>query len=166
MAYSSKKLVSVQEGYVPETKGVLRDRVVGAAAGIPIGAEIGPFANGTSLKANIVMPGAAIWAARFHQLDVKYIKMAIEGRVELPNTIMLRTDMTYPGGVLMNDGPVRGENEEVDGVQVKEATAVRLRLSSLAEELTEGEPDGSYSAALAEAENRLIRDEGDSEEDE
>ena len=142
----------------------LEPLVLGAATGIPIGLEIGPFQNGKYLKASVIMPEKSIWLAQFHQLNVEYLQMAASGETPLPTRIDLRPDVTYPRGGLMADQPIPVETKALEGVEVRNATAVNIGLSENLEEVQE-EEDGKYWEAFKEAERRLERDAEDSSEE-
>lgn len=142
----------------------LEPLILGAATGIPIGFEIGPFQNGKYLRANVVMPEKNIWFAQYHQLNVQYLQMAASGETPLPTRIDLRPDVTNPRGGLMADQPPPAETKVLDGVEVRSATAVNIGLSGSPEEV-EDEEDGTYWEAFKEAERRLERDAEDSSED-
>jgi hypothetical protein len=141
----------------------LEPLVLGAATGIPIGLEIGPFQNGKYLRANVVMPERNIWLAQFHQLKVEYLQMAVSGETPLPTRIDLRADVTNPKG-LMAGQPTPAETKVLDGVEVRNATAVNIGLSSESPKEVEDEEDGKYWESFEEAERRLERDAEDSSE--
>jgi hypothetical protein len=146
----------------------LEPLVLGAATGIPIGLEIGPFQNGEYLRANVVMPEKSIWLAQFHQLNVEYLQMAVSGETPLPTRIDLRPDVTNPRGGLMAGQPPPAETKVLNGVEIRNATVVNVGLSESPEEVEdEGDGNGKYWEAFKEAERRLERDaEDSSEEDE
>ena len=147
--------------------------MVGAATGIPVGLEIGPFANNKYMEATVAIQEPAIWAARFHQLDVEYIRGALEAQPErsLPTTIRLRPDVTDPGRGLMGD--TAEEDEESDGEaqvligsDVRSATGARLRMNDLVEEMSEDYcQEDEYSKAFDVAERRIDEDAAASDED-
>lgn len=147
--------------------------MVGAATGIPIGLEIGPFSNNKYLAASVAMREPAIWAARFHQLDVEYIRGALEAELEpsLPTTIRLRPDVTDPGRGLMGD--TGKEDEESDGEaqvlvgsDVRSATGARLRMNDWVEEMSEDYcEEDEYSKTFAVAKHRIDEDAAASDED-
>ncbi|KFY97540.1 hypothetical protein V500_02026 [Pseudogymnoascus sp. VKM F-4518 (FW-2643)] len=142
----------------------LEPLTLGAATGIPIGFEIGPFQNGEYLRANVAMPKMNIWMARFHQLNVEYLRMAASGETPLPTRIDLRPDVTYPRGGLMAGEPTPAETKVLDGAEVLNATVVNVGLSE-SPEVVEDEEDGKYWEAFEEAERRLERDAEDSSEE-
>ncbi|KAL2127637.1 hypothetical protein VTI74DRAFT_10378 [Chaetomium olivicolor] len=154
--------------------GVSPELVGAATSGIPVGLEIGPFANSKYLAATVAIREPAIWAARFHQLDVEYIRGALEAQPtepSLPPTIRLRPDVTDPGRGLMGD--TGEEDEESDGEaqvlvepDVRSATGARLRMSDLVEEMSEDYcEEDEYSKAFDVAERRIDEDAAASDEE-
>jgi len=143
--------------------------VIGAATTIPIGLQIGPFSDGRSLKATIAMEETGIWAARFHQLDVGYIRSALEGRASILGAIKLRPDVTDPSSGLMAGQGADDESsddKELEGLDVRSAMAVRLRIGDLVEEMEEEyEDDNEYNLAFDVAESRIEEDAALSDED-
>lgn len=80
---------------------------IGAPTGAGIG-TLGPFKDGKTIKADISMPGSAIWAARFYKVNVDYHRISAKGDTTLPvNTIKLSRIITnlesrVRGGNLMS----------------------------------------------------------------
>ena len=147
----------------------VRPEVMGAATGIPIGLQMGPFSDGKSLVATVAMAEPGIWAARFHQLDVGYLRGALEGQTSLPTTISLRPDVTDPGSGLMAGTAAedeRPDGEELAGSDVRSATVARLRINDLVEEMEDDyEDEDKYALAFDEAERRIEADAAESDED-
>ncbi|KAH7139871.1 hypothetical protein B0J13DRAFT_527533 [Dactylonectria estremocensis] len=148
---------------------VVSPEVIGAASGIPIGLQIGPFSDGKSLVATVAMPETGIWAARFHQLDVGYIRSALNSPASLPGVISLRPDVTDPSGGLMGgtdpDGEVLGD-KELTGSDTLFATVARLRMQESVEEMEEDYmEEDDYAKLFDEAEQLIEEDAAASDED-
>ena len=143
--------------------------VIGAATGIPIGLQIGPFSDKRTLQATISMPETGIWAARFHQLDVGYIRKALEGQASLPATIRLRPDVTTHDDGLMAGTSEEGEpsdDEVLAGSNVQLAMAARLRIDDWVEEMDEDYGKGDkYDLKFGLAECAIKADAEASDED-
>lgn len=139
------------------------------ATGIPLGLQIGPFSDGKSLVATVSMQEPSIWAARFNQLDVEYLRSAIEGQTSLPETICLRADVTDPGGTLMAGTAAEDEGQSskvLEGSDVRSATVARLHIHDGLEEMDEDyKDDDEYSLAFDVAERRIKADAEASDED-
>ncbi|KAK3301889.1 uncharacterized protein B0T15DRAFT_563571 [Chaetomium strumarium] len=147
--------------------------MVGAPTGIPIGLEIGPFSNNKYLMASVAMRKPAIWAARFHRLDVEYIRGDLEAELKpgLPTTIRLRPDVTDPGRGLMGDTgeedeELYGEAQVLVGSNVQLTTGARMRMNDAVEEMSEDYcEEDEYSKAFAVAKHRIDEDAAASDED-
>lgn len=151
---NSSSDIKVDVGVSPE--------VMAAAISIPMGLQIGPFSDGKSLVATVAISEPRVWAARFHQLDVGYLRRALEGQTSLPEIIQLRPDVTDPGGGLMT-GTVT-EDEEPDGKElagsnVRSATVAKLHLLDLVEEMEDDYKDeDGYALAFNVAERKIEAD--------
>lgn len=141
--------------------------VIGAATGVPVGGRIGPFKNGETLTANTEDAGPSIWAARFHQLRVDYLQMALDGTSPLPSNLRLREDCTHPRQGLLSDGPVIRETRKVEQANdVKLANGVHVQLAEVEEIPDSAVLGDGYWVAFNVAETRLNRVDGDDAEEE
>jgi hypothetical protein len=156
------------------TAGV-SDTVMAAATTVPVGVTIGPFADRGTMAANIEVKGPAIWAARFHRLDVAFLKKATKGDKTLDPTTTIEL---YPDATSAKHGlraSLRGEEEtevtepiawpedaKKDGLKLSAADAATVAISE-AEELSEDDEDNiedrhKYWQTFAEAEIRVKQD--------
>jgi hypothetical protein len=150
--------------------------LIGATTGAPVGATLGPFEDGKTMKADISMPGPAIWAARFQQVNIDYLKISSRGDTTLPvTTIKLYRDITDPGkGVRGQKGRNNVSSAEVGvpGVQhahspqnieeqenIVSGNGVVVGIED-PEELSENddaESDAAYWEAFNEAEECIVQ---------
>lgn len=157
------ELVDVRARISSSSEATVGFSVTPAPGVIPIGLEIGPFADGKSLKATYTEHGTGIWAARFHQLDVEYIRAALQGQPEpsLPTTIRLRPDVTNPGGGIMagrRQEEGKPDNRVLVGGDVQLATAARLGLDEgVVEEMDEDYRDGDEYDNDFQTAEKMIR---------
>ncbi|KAH8647036.1 hypothetical protein BGZ60DRAFT_423995 [Tricladium varicosporioides] len=147
------------------------DTVMGAATGVPIGATIGPFADGKTMEANLTMAGPAIWAARFHRLSVAFLRMSTKGDTTLPptTTIKLYPDVTFVHGVRKSEAETNTteqiawpKNIEKDGENLLAANAVTVTISEPEELSDDGEDNiegkvDNYWTKFTTAESRIAK---------
>lgn len=114
-----------------------------AAERVPGGLTIGPLNNGRYIECDTYMKDSNVWAAQFHQLDVKYFLRKIEGDpVKLPATIALLSDIS--GDMTMSAGDVPDDGATVlDGTGTKQANIADVGLVSEAVKEVEDESDES-----------------------
>lgn len=140
------------------------DKFIGATTGVPVGGKIGPFEGGKMLEANITMSGPNIWAARFHQLDVEYIKKVLHDTSLPPKLVIeLYPDVTFMDRGIRTDKASIVETEMITWTQaaekpdiLREANAAKIILSE-PEELVDDENDEKYWSVFDEAEQRMFR---------
>jgi hypothetical protein len=127
---------------------------MGVASGIPIGLQLGPFAASDSLTCNMYLKGKHVWAARFHQLDVSYVRQGADMDAFIASHISLLYDVTIPGEAIMgSDSPINGKIV-CQGDDSIEANGADVLMIGEIEELTDNESD-EYWLALEEAMQEL-----------
>ncbi|KAI6779411.1 uncharacterized protein J7T54_005225 [Emericellopsis cladophorae] len=117
---------------------------MGLATGMPSGFELGPFESSTHLAFKSQVKGRQVWAARFQQLRVDYVRQSNEDDPCIPSNIFLLADETVGRNAVMgSDSPVE-EKLVVEGDRSITANAADLGLRDSVEELTDGEEDAYW----------------------
>lgn len=120
---------------------------------VPLSLRAGPFQSGNHLTFNIQVKGKQVWAARFHQLKLDYVRQS-SSETRIPSNIVLLADTTVAGEEIMGaDSPVE-EKQVCEGNDSIRANGADLALSSDIEEF-EGEGTDEYRAAWNEAVQKL-----------
>ena len=160
-------VAKTKNGWTGSLTAGVSGAVIGAATGVPIGGTIGPFANGKTIEADIRVDGPAIWAARFHQWDVEFLKMAAQPDAPLSRTINLYSDVTDP-----IDGVRKANAETTTREQIewpanpkkgpkrpKNLSGATMQLGEPSEipEAEEDSVDETYWKAFATAERRVSK---------
>ena len=129
--------------------------------GVPVGITIGPFENGRILECDTYMKGSNIWAARFHQLDVEYLRKKTGGEPPAPpSTISLLSDYSRRGDMVMGGQEVQESGSTaVSDTDIQEANTVNIGLSEVVDEEVESDPTNTaeYWEVFDRAERRLNR---------
>ncbi|KAF5255947.1 hypothetical protein FOXYS1_13607 [Fusarium oxysporum] len=140
--------------------------VMGLATGTPVGINIGPFEQSTQLTFRGQVKGRQVWAARFHQLRVDYVRQSVDSDLSIPSNIFLLDDETVGSGAVMGS-----ESPVVDKLACKRdecifANGVDIYVSDSVEEPIDGEKDylKVWNEAVSQL-NEVAADRLEAEED-
>ncbi len=129
---------------------------IGALTGVPIGGSIN-ISPDIFLKAQLRTPEKLVWAAQFHKLKTKYIRVRSGEALELPRAISIYPNALRTGSV------VRGEADQCAFAQVAIDDAVSGAVSSATEETDDADDSASYETALKDAVERFEKFFGEEE---
>jgi len=141
------------------------DISMGLTTGVPLGFRVGPFQSSTHMTCNVHVKGRQVWAARFHQLKVGYVRQGNASDTRIPSNIVLLVDATVPGEAIMgSDSPVK-EKQVCEGRDSINANGADVEMASDIEEFS-GEGEDEYWLAWDEAVQKLEGEAEDRLEDE
>lgn len=121
---------------------------IGALTGVPVGGSIN-ISPDISLKAKLHTPEKLVWAAQFHKLKTKYIRVRSGEAPMLPRAISIHPNVLRTGSV------VRGEADQCTFAQVAIDDAVSGAVSSATEETDDVQDSEAYETVLKDAVKRF-----------